>query len=482
MLPKRQLFIAMLICLVVILAWPVRAQDNTISIPNPEPNAIYRIEWKPDSSHFIRYVQSFGQSSGVVIDAVSGEVIFDTGSTMQAAQWTADGSRLVLWGQDIAVFDGDSYEMLYTLPTAYAGAESLNGNLLLSASGEDYAVYDLQTGELEYTLPIDGSAWWSPDGTLLITSENATHIYDAATGELIAEHEQAITGRISPDNRYVIGTISNNLLPVYNLMTGELVSSIEVSQASDGCGSTLQAPQWSLDGNFLKVAVSADAVSIFDTATWQPIEQREAVRQSVWFGDAQRILTIEPENNAIVLRNVDGATNVIQISPDQDYIDWDSVRWSISENVLTLSSWDGQTTVWDLQSGNLIATVEHHVTLVACDVFLIPPSISPDGRHLVTYQGGDNILVVWEAGMRLISDGSDVAIYAEADSDSDLVVEVPGDTATVFDVLEVQNNLLRVTLPDGTAGWVNTLPLRPYLPSLGDNTNANMLIWNFDAE
>ncbi|WP_437283624.1 TIR domain-containing protein [Sorangium sp. So ce375] len=296
----------------------------------------------------------------------------------------------------------------------------------------------------------------SPDGQRVVSAsgDKTLKVWDLATGQLLStlegHPEQINACAISPDGQRVVSASGDNTLKVWDLATGQLLSTLE------GHPEQINACAISPDGQRIVSASKDKTLKVWDLATGTLLSTLEGhsnwVKACAISPDGQRIVSASWDTTLKVwdlatgqlLATLEGHSNWVNacaISPD-------------GQRVVSASS-DKTLKVWDLATEQILATLEGHSNWVnAC-------AISPDGQRIVS-ASKDKTLKVWDlATGQLLStlEGHSSWVNACAISpDGQRIVSASSDeTLKVWDLATEQ---ILATL-EGHSNWVNACAISP---------------------
>ena len=180
---------------------------------------------------------------------------------------------------------------------------------------------------------------WSPDSRHVVTGASSgwIHIWDAQTGQPQLVFQPAVQLTLptfSPDGSR-IATCTADSIGVWDAETGELLTSHEITDLSQGCG----LAYWSPDGSKLAVSSDTKAVSIIDANSGELLYT---------FVDSSSLYT--------------------------------TANW-ISDNRVVSADALGKVEIWDPADGTIYSSFD---TIVDCCFFMSP---SPDASRVATTIG-----------------------------------------------------------------------------------------------
>lgn len=458
-----------------------------VTVPLPNPNSIYGIAWRPDSEMFLRYVESFGDFRAAVIESNSGRVVHEFDEELAGGAWTPDGEYLITWGSDVTVHDGRNFNPVHAINIRIRaeGRISPNSHYIFGyspLSERTLAIHAIDNGELLYSvteLGENATAQWTPDGSRLVVSDDTgTRLYDAARGDLLFQHGIAIMGPISPDGTR-FANLENGQVTVHDLQTGahQITIPLQAGSNQPDCGEDRSRLGWSPGSTRLVASAGNPGEQLWDAQSGQRQRGFENAERLGWGTDPNQLFIVQPAQDRVLIYNTALDRETARFVLDAEGVQWHLVDWSANGRILSFPTTHGQVILFDTQSRRRLGVVPHHVTRVACSINSLPPSISPDGRYAVTYQGGDRTLIHHEVGTQLTV-REEVTVHEMPNHEAAAVLVLRPADRPVITVLEVlENDWMRVLLPGDEQGWVNSIQLIPYLPQLQDANGPVMAVW-----
>ena len=264
-------------------------------------------------------------------------------------------------------------------------AFSNGGMRALLANEEHCVIYDALSGvrlvELDTSACVE--ARWSPDDTQLLTSrlDGTVELWDVATGALISSVPSKLTTPLfpvrlfpSPDWKHLILNSPAHTEGLYALPSLELISTLEHLLPANQYGVTALDLTYTAafmpngESFWLPLGVKIaqiDVATLKLTASYDFVASDELALSS----DGTRLAFFCNDNKA-KLCIIDTASGAVVLR--EDAFDWKynrSIVWSADGSRLaTCEGWQTQTRVWDVETGNLLQTLD-----IDC------PSFSPDG-------------------------------------------------------------------------------------------------------
>ena len=284
----------------------------------------------------------------------------------------------------------------------YDAAFSPDGRYVATASAEAAHIWDAQTGQRVAELPtVEPSSIhhveFSPDGRLLLTAgtRRAT-LWDARTGKNVREvwHQEdtgfgtdnRMNASLSSDGRLVLTIGRDSNARVWDASTGQRVALMEGHEGG------IAAAAFSHDGGRVVTAGWDDTARVWEARTGKAVSvlngHQDPVRSAAFSPDGKLVVTTSQDRTARVwdadtgkevtsLRGHAGIVLTATFDPLGDYI-------------LT-SGDDGTARVWEARTGKVVAELRGHTAALTVAAF------SPDGKLIVT-ASTDGTARAWEAG------------------------------------------------------------------------------------
>ncbi|MEY2565252.1 MAG: hypothetical protein QOH88_3445 [Verrucomicrobiota bacterium] len=337
--------------------------------------------------------------------------------------FSPDGQRIVTASQDKTArqWDVQTGKLLGTLQGHEGGVNtaqfSSDGERIVSASDDETArVWDARTGKLLMVLSGKHksvlSAQFSSDGQRIVTvSEDKTAtIWDARSGDFVADFEGFPYGvrsaQFSPDGQWIVTASYDNIAQVSQVPNRMLRIKLFGHELSLNCA------HFSADGYRIVTASDDGTARVWDTKEGGLVTvlhgHQGKVNTARFSSDGQYVVTASDDNTARVW---DAQTGKLVTTLLEDKISVKSAEFSPDGLRVVTSSWcEGpwfenmdtypgiKNSVWDIQSGKLVTTLQPVQGKQAWDQVLQErPQFSPDGRRIVT-ASADKMGRVWDAG------------------------------------------------------------------------------------
>jgi WD40 repeat protein/serine/threonine protein kinase len=250
-----------------------------------------------------------------------------------------------------------------------------------------------------------GAAHFSPDGEHIVTasSDGKVRVWNAQTGQMICEspaHRGAINSvAFSPDGSKLVTASSDGRAFVLNAATGalefQIVHERPVNAAESSLADAEPAPdnpkrtfpvldaKFSPDGVWIATAGADGAVRRFNLRTSEeltPLGHNQIPVNAIAFSPDSQWVATATEGGRVRIWSVNsgrqkyekfrlaGAASLIRFSPDG--------KW-LAAGIQDGSTGTWQVQVWDVETGNMVATLLHQNRIYSLD-------FSPDSQRLLT--------------------------------------------------------------------------------------------------
>ncbi len=378
-------------------------------------DGVSRLQWSPDSQKLATI-----SDDGVVQvwDTVTQQLLFSLASNVGPIVWSPDGQKLVygindIRGQEFKVQIVDVGQILASstpvpIPTFQPDVPinlimsidwSPDGTKIAVGGGiqpcnayypDTYAVQVLDAQTLELQQRLYGNECdiykvkWSPDGTEIAAAgvdTYGTHIWDIATGEIVATQQQLLNGSIDvdwfPDGKKLIVVTVGNEIIMMDVTTGETIGFTRyggggIALSPDGTNLLIRARQvtYILDIKTNHVVADLDGhTEGVSSIAWSHDGQQVAT------GSADKTIRIWDANTFKTLLVLEGHTDLVS-----------GVSWSADDRHLATVSIDGTLRVWDTATGEQVAILQAASRLDAV-------AWSPDGEN-IAYGGVEGVVHV----------------------------------------------------------------------------------------
>lgn len=280
---------------------------------------------------------------------------------IESVAWSPDGTKIAVGGGIIPcdpINSADSYAVQILNSQTLALEQRLYGN-----ECDTYKVA------------------WSPDGTRIAAAgidENGTHVWNVATGQVIAAQQELLNGSIDvawyPDGtKLAVVTVGSSILTL-DANSGETLNSFPY-----GAGEIAFSP----DGTrLLGIPPGLNDAYILDVASQQRLTHltghTKPVGTGAWSPDGQRIATGSADKT-IRIWDATSFQTVLTLQGHTDLVN--QVAWSPDSTRVASSSDDGTVRIWDATTGAQIGIFQYTGPVYAL-------AWSPDGSKLA-YGGSD---------------------------------------------------------------------------------------------
>ncbi len=357
----------------------------------------------------------------VTVDGSARATVWNTSggvllTTLEGAwgKFTNDGKRIVTTGPGFAkIWNAENGQLLKSLEAQKDElnfiAFSLDGTRAVTTSGRSTKMMDMETGTPIFSLMIEQPttlAAFSPDGSRVLTVGRATpngpdtvSLWEASSGKLLRfwksqnQTREFTSASFSPDGQYVV-TASQRIVEIWASETGRLVRSY------GGPAEMVSSPQFSADGKRIVMktdirvsdgsdSVKESTVTVYDVATGKLIAALGGAKlwlnTVVFSPDGKKVLTTGADRTASVW-DVEGGKLLVTVEVSSS----ESATFS-SDGALFATAGEGSPKVWDAQSGKQLAIFDEYAGAMGAISF------SPNGKRLLT-TNRDGALKVWKTG------------------------------------------------------------------------------------
>ncbi len=359
------------------------------------------VAFSPDGSRLASVAQDhtlrlWEPATGRAIATARGQ----QGESVAAVAFSPDGRRLASGGDDgsVLVWDAQTGAPLgecrgHTGPVE-ALAFSPDGKRLVSTAGSAEnasRLWDVATGSLLAVLPAPMTCFTS-DGTRVVGHRDSfIHVADAATGKQSMAPRDA-GGRVfclavSPDGRRLaLGCdYPDNAVRLWDLDEGKVLS------VMTGHRNRVNTVAFSPDGKFIASASQDQTVRVWDTAAARPVAvlqgHNSRVIEAIFSPDGTRVASASFDGTARLWDAADGG--LISVLQGHAGDVW-SCAYSPDGAWLATASGDHTVRLWDAEQ------VERNGVLRGHESFVYDVAFSPDGRQIAS-AAWDNSVRLWDA-------------------------------------------------------------------------------------
>jgi len=448
-----------------------------------------------------------GDNALMVWDVQSGQVVHHLlGHTAQIADvaYSPDGQFIttVTTEDGMFVWDAETGEIAqqFNEEGLIAVTYSPDGQFIATSRYSELPnrnfvyIRDAQTGNTIHFLPhLAWSLAYSPDGRLLASAWDGVRVWDAETGEEIANfpYEDYINDvAFSPDGQSLAVATYNNAVDIYDVATMTRIETIRAFQnLTDG---VVYHPNGETIATFNRL--NERAVRWWDAQTYEQVYEDELnafLNTAIFTADSQSILYSEDFRIAKV--DVADLASYLPLSDDHTFISLDrsnyyqSVSWLIVSpdgRLIAASQHDEGITVWDSQTGEAV----YHI--LPMSQRLSRGAFHPYRNWLTALDDGD--LYVWDMAtgelIQTIALDENINSFAYDTNDDRLVLTTYSSdddsynaTVYVYDIVswsqisiavhEGMNSSVKVkAVPDGRVVWFT------------DTEGGSKLVHDLDSE
>ncbi len=426
--------------------WDVAQGRSLRTLTGADERGARKVAWSPDG----RLLAGWALTAGVAIwDSESGRRLRTVAENVVAsAAWSPDGKVLgVGTSGAIQLWEGDGSRLLRTLegPGSCLAWSPDGGTLAAGEAGTNYGclhLWDVKSGRrlraLEENAGYVYSVSWGRGGKMLASATNDTiRFWDAASGDMThkVNGHATFTGSDypnlawSPDSTTLAwGGRDLDRIWLWNTADGTLARTLVTTRP--GCF----ALAWSPDGRRLASADKERGIHIWESSSGKRLQTLEGHKATAvalaWSPDGKTLASSGYRDGTVrlwdaasgkILRAIEGhqASDrgvLLAWSPDGRLLaclgDYDetlrvyeaasgkrlhtlrqprsTVIWSPDGKALAAGGGDGKLRLWDVQSGELLDTLEGHKGEAW------PVAWLPDGKTLVS-AGSDGTQRYWDA-------------------------------------------------------------------------------------
>jgi len=323
-----------------------------------------------------------------------------------ALAMTANGKFVAIAGVNNTIerFDISTGKALAGSPVAKGAASALacspGGNLLAAAfTNNQVQLIDFATGKQKHRL-VCGSEdaevllAFAPDGQQLATvsAPDTTILWSTADGKekqrlTLPQRDEVRCLAFGPGGNQLAVGYTNGGLRLWDARTGKVVKHIEFPHG-------VWAVAYAADGKTLAVGAE-DAVTLFDTQTWQPARVYGKLH------DIVPCLAFAPDGRHLAAGSFAGTIRLFDLTQPKDISDPEprlleghqgvvnDIAWSANGRCLVSAGMDKTVRLWEFVNGQPIARWEGHQGQVSAVAF------HPLGRKVVS-ASRDTTLLVWD--------------------------------------------------------------------------------------
>ncbi|KAF9898231.1 hypothetical protein BX616_004314, partial [Lobosporangium transversale] len=337
-------------------------------------------------------------------DAMSGQQLMqmDHGYGIEQFVYSANGQEIISYcafDNYLHVWDVGSGQKKYELRHRdYVGGIQYSPSGKQAASFDARMVYqwNVQTGNLIHTLQGHSNCItdlkYSPNGGQIATccSRNTVQLWDARSGQLMNTFysHSSIHVAYSPNNHQLASFSSDKTIRLWDTRLQQS------NHDSHGHSAEINDVTSSPDGQQIASRSDDGTVRMWDTRIGQPIHVLQGLKRykhtmcTIKYSPDGQLLTC-PKHLRIYLWDVrtGQVTHTLELQGRRGDTIY-TFDFSPIDHQIACDHYDGDVTIWNTQTGELIHTLQGHNKAVMCVVY------SPDGQRLALYDE-DGYLRVW---------------------------------------------------------------------------------------
>lgn len=377
---------------------------------------ITSVAFSPDSSKVV-----LGADRGVaqIWEVTSGQVGELRGHThgyrVTSVAFSPDGSRVLTGSDDgsICVWEVASKKVLRKLcgharQVTSVGFSSDGSKIVTTSVDRTARVWEVENGSAQATVGSDGdeviSVVFSPDGSKAITGsmDETAAVWEVASGKELARFaDWGMAVALSPDGSMAVTapavkTVYDNTAQVRRMASGKVIATLQ------GFTGRKNSVAFSPDGKKV-VAGSYEKVVIWRIASGQVLASLyvidDAVANAASVG-RKRVVTcaaFSPDGISLATGYSDGMIRLWEVASGQvlatleGHMDRvDDVEFSPDGSRLVTASSDGPARLWEAASGEALVALRGHTSAV------LSAGFSPD-NHLITTGDMNGHIFLWQA-------------------------------------------------------------------------------------
>jgi WD40 repeat protein len=344
-----------------------------------------------------------------VWDAQSGEILSVFLGSPKFAAFNPTGEQVLLLGSQIGTWSVQPRNAGLILPheqDVFAAAFSPDDTRVITAMyGGRGRIFDAATGEALRDLRPAGlfvtDAGFSPDGRTAVTISEHTRLWDAITGNLIAEFDDKSV-EFARGTGHLLSLAKNGMVRLRDGHSGTLIMEF-------AAGENVERVMFASDGRRVLMALKT-SIQVLDpdtgaTNTIIPADERIVMIGS-FSPDRRRVLTLSPQRHAHVW-DLDSGQMLHELAGY--YEGWIHGSEFSRDGRLLLVSNDSGTWVWDVDENRIIASLHTQVTshrkMVGSTI-----QFTPDSRRILELKF-PNRVDVWD-----VATGKSVASLKHKDT------------------------------------------------------------------
>lgn len=268
------------------------------------------------------------------------------------------------------------------------------GHLLTSSSDGTSKVIDILTAKVLHTFEMETDRMWAATynetGTMILTMNDRYlyQVYDASTGEQIAEYEKSYGTPIYPEsfgNGTMIQAKDYKNTNIVDIESGEVKAKIEFDK--------VHTYSFSPDGKYIAVGSTKLFAEIFDAATGKmlyhleddPETQCDGCNTLVRFSNNSKYLATGAKNDGVIIWDVANGKKSRKLMDAPNRID--HISFSNDDKYVMVRSGE-EIIVFDRSSGS------EKLRITDSEYEYYDPCFTPDGKYIVT-PGDNNTTYLW---------------------------------------------------------------------------------------
>ena len=358
--------------------WDPQSPDSTTQLQG-DTGPVHAASFSPDGAHIVTRLD---WKTARVWDLLTGESVTElkirrAGPVSQFV-FSPDGTRIAT----VSVFPN-------VVPRLW---DAVTGQLLTELQGPtgavESAVFSPDGARIVVALQF-GTSSDREDGssTFVPSDKGRARVYDAATGEPLADFE-GHTGLVrsalfSPDGTRIVTASSDGTARIWDAATGTPVAELR------GHTDWVLSASFSPDGLRVLTASRDGTARLWDAATGETVAVCRGNARSVVFAsfspDGSRIVM---DGRRVQIRDATTGTLVTELAESTDLVQ--SASFSPDGTRIVTASLDGTVGMWDVATGHLVVELRGQAGSMDFAAF------SPDGTRLVTVPS-DGPARVWDA-------------------------------------------------------------------------------------
>lgn len=186
---------------------------------------------------------------------------------------------------------------------------------------------------------------------------------------------------ISPSNKTIaVGTADKNIVHVWNLETGEEITSFS------GSKNEIVAVEFSPDGKFIAAGTDYNWIKLWNLTTGELV--RTFRGHDSWIRDIDisqnsSLLASASSDQTVKIWNIENGELLKTLSGHQAWVM--GVQFSPDADMLISYSDDRSIKIWDVDSGNLLSEISSYYDNSSNILYSTKASFSPEGNAIYTY-------------------------------------------------------------------------------------------------